>query len=165
GIDTPETHFNDKSQGEWAFRAAARLKQLLPKGAEVQVELDRFACDSRGRTLAYVHKNGVNLNRLMIEEGWAVNYCVAPNFKHCEEYGAVVEKNIVQKRGFLADPGVQLPYLFREQGRENDFEYYIGDMHTKLVISSAKMDDIPVAQRVFFYSARRIRPPYRLAVP
>ena len=163
GIDTPETHLNGKDQGKWAFAAADRLKELLPNGQAVKIKLDRLACDSRNRTLGYVYVNGININQLMVAEGWAVNYCVAPNLSQCDELKVLVEQNILEKRGFIADATVKLPYIFREDEYKSDYQYYIGDINTKRVIRSSHMDEVPVAQRVFFYSARQIRRPYRLA--
>lgn len=162
GIDTPETHYFGKNQGPWAFQAAQRLKELLPKGSQVEVKFDVVSCDSKARTLATIFSNGTNVNQTMLDEGWAVNYCVAPNFQDCEEFSRLTERNLSEKRGFLGDPGVELPYLFRAEDRPTGYEYYIGDIVSKVVVSSKEMDRVPIPNRVFFYSARKITPPYHL---
>lgn len=161
GIDTPETHFNNKSQGVWAERATSRLKELLPQGSSVSVSFDRTLCDSNGRTLAYLEADGIDVNRQMILEGWAINYCVAPNLNRCEEYGLLAQQNAQRESGFLGDPSVRIPYLFRADVHENQREYFIGNIVTKIVVSSTQMESVPIGQRVFFYSARRVQPPFR----
>lgn len=163
GIDTPETHFNRTDQGPWAFKAAERLKQLLPEGKAVKIRLDQQICDPHNRTLGYVYVDGVNLNRLMIEEGWAVNYCVAPNTAQCEDFAELVEQNIKEKHGFLGDPSVKVPYVFRADAYQSDYVYYIGNILTKRVVYSTHIEDVPIPQRVFFYSRRQVLPPYKLA--
>ena len=68
-IDTPEL-----SEGEcYAQRARALLQRLLPVGTRVRIvedpRLDRV--DRYGRRLAYVLKDGLNVNRLLVARGAA----------------------------------------------------------------------------------------------
>jgi micrococcal nuclease len=162
-IDTPESYFRGHTQGEWAQKARLRLRELLPRGTEVSVQLDRIYCDANNRLLAYIFVNEQNVNQLMVQEGWAVNYCVSPNEFYCKEFGLLAEDNWTQRRGFLGDESIDLPYIFREKkSTGTPFNYFVGDISTKLVYSNKDMEKIPVGQRVFFYNAKNIRPPYRL---
>lgn len=166
GIDTPETFFLGMSQGEWAKSASRRLKEILPKGTQVQLIFDQQNCDANERLLVHlfyetVHEK-VHVNRLMIEEGWAVNYCVAPNELFCKDFGDLVSMNISKKNGFLSDASVELPYIFRSENRETPFIYFVGHLDTKEVVSSLNISQIPIDKRVFFYSRRHIQLPYSL---
>jgi len=162
GIDTPETHFNKTDQGPWAFEAATRLKELLPKGTRVRLELSGSPCDSHNRTIAHVFAGETHVNRQMVSEGWAVNYCVAPNYEYCEDFRELVDENIRLKRGFLADPSVKLPYIFRIESYGGEPRYFVGDIDSKKVSPARFIDRVTISQRVFFYSQRRVTPPYRM---
>lgn len=62
----------ERSQKPWGQMAAARLKQLLPKGQIVQVrEVDR---DRYGRTVAELYVGSQSINLQMVQEGMAVVY-------------------------------------------------------------------------------------------
>jgi len=162
GIDTPEAYYKGQSQGEWAYRAKNHLINLLPPGSPVTVELDRTPCDFNGRLLAHVYFSGVHINRHMVEEGLAVNYCVAPNYKYCAELGELTDRNIDEQRGFWSDPSVTIPYLFREQVRGGEFTYHVGDIQSYEVVSSKQIEQIPTGRRVIFYDSRHVKRPYRL---
>lgn len=162
GIDTPEAYYKGHSQGEWAYRAKNHLMKLLPPGSPVTVEFDRIPCDFNGRLLAHVHFNGVHINRHMIEEGLAVNYCVAPNYRYCAELGEITDQNRAQQKGFWSDPSVTIPYLFREQVRGGEFTYHVGDIKSYEVVLSNQIEQITPGRRVIFYDSRHVKPPYRL---
>jgi micrococcal nuclease len=74
-LDAPET-----DEGEcYAREAEAALRALLPAGTEIEIESDP-ALDKRdrfGRTLAYVSKDGANINLDLVRRGAA-----APWFFH-----------------------------------------------------------------------------------
>lgn len=163
GIDTPEVYYYGKSQGDWARRASLRLKELLPKGSRVTLVFDRQKCDFNGRLLVHVFFQSSHINQMMIEEGWAINYCVAPNELYCTQFGELVRKNQDSGRGFLRDPSVEIPYLFRVQVRQPNFHYHVGSLYSKRVVPSSDLGQIPIDQRIIFYSSRYIRPPYYLS--
>ena len=76
-LDAPETDENEC----YAQEAKLTLERLLPPGASVRLETDPALdkVDRYGRTLAYVEKNGVNINLELVREGAA-----APWFYHGE---------------------------------------------------------------------------------
>jgi micrococcal nuclease len=74
-LDAPETDENEC----YADKAKGTLENLLPQATHVGIELDPALdpVDRFGRTLAYVEKNGTNINIQLVREGAA-----APWFFH-----------------------------------------------------------------------------------
>jgi endonuclease YncB( thermonuclease family) len=74
-LDAPETDENEC----YAQEAKRTLERLLPPGTSVRIETDPALdkVDRYGRTLAYVEKNGVDINLELVREGAA-----APWFYH-----------------------------------------------------------------------------------
>jgi micrococcal nuclease len=71
-LDAPET-----GEGECYAQTAKRvLEQLLPRGTEVRIETDPTLdeVDRYGRTLAYVQRNGANINLELVRVGAASPY-------------------------------------------------------------------------------------------
>jgi micrococcal nuclease len=161
-IDTPETHYNGKSQGVWGERATSRLQELLPVGTAVRLEFGPEVCDSNGRVLAHVFKGDMNVNEQMVREGWAVNYCIYPNVEYCEELGALTNQNIRDGRGFMGDPSMQIPYIWRREVSGREYTSYVGDMDSKEVFLPGHEDRVPVGNRMFFLKESDIEAPYHL---
>jgi endonuclease YncB( thermonuclease family) len=71
-LDAPETH-----EGECYAQTAKRvLERLLPRGTAVRIETDPAldTVDRYGRTLAYVERNGTNMNLELVRAGAASPY-------------------------------------------------------------------------------------------
>jgi micrococcal nuclease len=163
-IDTPETHFMNQSQGEWGDKAAARLRELMQIQEEVNIELSTgFICDYYGRLLGHVFANGTHINKAMVADGLAVNYCLYPNVKYCKELGALTEKNMAEKRGMFSDPTIELPYEFRRRVGKRPESQFIGNMSTFEVFRPGHWDHVPVAERLFFSNERMVQAPYQMA--
>lgn len=86
GIDCPESVTeNPESITEEGIIASDYTKQLLT-GAEVYLEYDEEKYDQYDRLLAYVYiEDGdkhVFINKLLIDEGYAVGYIVKPNTRY-----------------------------------------------------------------------------------
>ena len=163
-IDTAETHYQGKSQGYWGEEAANRLKKLLPVGTSVRVEFEHDRCDMYGRILGHIWKGDTNMNRKMIEEALAVNYCIVPNTNHCEEYGDITDQNIVEASGIFGDPDFVLPYEWRRIVSNRPYEKYLGNLDTHEVYPPRPdtLDRVPVGLRVFFFKKSDIKLPYHL---
>lgn len=74
-IDTPET-------GQYMHDdAAARLEELIGNST-VSLESDKTNKDKYGRLLRYVYVNETMLNLVMVKEGYARSYYIAPDDKH-----------------------------------------------------------------------------------
>lgn len=162
GIDTPETHFLGHSQGEWGNRASDFLKDMLPPGTEVTLEFGETPCDGHGRVLAHLFKGRTHVNGEIVRQGLAVNYCVAPSFRYCEELGRYVQDALDSKRGMFSDPNFELPYDFRRRIENAPQRSYVGSIRTKIVLKRGRQNDTPIADRVFFYTKEDIKEPYHL---
>jgi micrococcal nuclease len=86
GIDTPESVADHPERiTEEGLVASDYTKQLL-EGALVFLEYDVEKMDQYERLLAYVYikdgNNYVMINRLLVEEGYAVPYIIEPNTRY-----------------------------------------------------------------------------------
>jgi micrococcal nuclease len=161
-IDTPETHFFGASQGYWGERASDRLAELLPLGSEVEVRTDAQKCDIHGRVLGYVYSGARFINRQMLAEGLAVNYVIAPNLLHAEEFAEVVKKSSVLDRGIFGDPHLQIPYEYRWSRRKRIHVRYVGSVSCHEVYQVAQRELVAVWDRVFFNRAEEVCEPFTL---
>lgn len=162
-IDTPERHYLGASQGRWAEAATARLAELLPVGSDVEVRTDEQKCDMYGRVLGYVYSGGQLINRLLLEEGLAVTYIVAPNLMHAADFSAVVRRSIAEQRGMFGDESVLLPYEFRWSRRRATHARLVGSLSRGEVVALSERARIPVWDRVFFFDVRDVKPPFTFA--
>ncbi|MGZ3658150.1 MAG: thermonuclease family protein [Bdellovibrionota bacterium] len=162
GIDTPETHFMGKSQGLWGETAAREMARMLPVGQEVTLEFGTQQCDFHGRVLADVWVGKLHANAEMVKKGLAVNYCVAPEFKYCDEFARDTQNAIDQQLGMFSDKNVELPYDFRRRIENQTQRSFVGNIQTKEVHSPGHQNDVPVADRVFFFTPDLISAPYKL---
>ncbi len=163
GIDTPETHYQGQSQGEWAEKASARMKELLPAGTKVKMEFAPEVCDHFGRVLAHVFKGKTHINKQMVKEGLAVNYCIYPSTAYCEELGEQTGEAIAERRGMFSDPNMELPYDFRRRLRGGAYTYFVGSLQSKEVYHPGPQQErIPVSDRIFFSKEESVVPPYEL---
>ncbi|MDR6225144.1 thermonuclease family protein [Desmospora profundinema] len=152
-IDTPETNFNGKSQGRYGEMATERLKELLPIGTEVDIVFEDEAKDTFGRLLAYIRKNGQNINLQMVREGYAVPYLIWPNFAQGEDFLNALREARENGRGIwdISSPINELPYEFRARIREKSPDKYAGNYRTKKCVEPKRYKEIPLEQRVFFW--------------
>ncbi|MCX7570642.1 5'-nucleotidase C-terminal domain-containing protein [Tumebacillus sp. DT12] len=153
-IDTPETNFEGHSQGAHGEAAKQMLKELLPVGTPVEIEPAEAPFDGYGRLLAHVHKGDLDINREMVRLGMAVPYFIYPNFEHFEAYSQAAQEAIQAQRGIWnpADPLAELPYEFRTAMRGEQPSKYAGNFSTKQYVSPARYKEIPVEDRVFFWT-------------
>jgi endonuclease YncB( thermonuclease family) len=166
-IDTPELHYQvgreTLNQGPIAQVASDFMSGLVKVGDAVTVELDTEPCDTYGRVLGFIFKDGVNLNKLVLEKSMAANYCIAPNLAHCEEFGEVVAQTSQGKEGIFGVPGLQIPYLWRAEMRGTGPDKFVGDTRTKKVYQPDAVTQIPLAYRVFFLKESDVKAPYAFA--
>ncbi|WP_437731999.1 thermonuclease family protein [Sorangium sp. So ce1335] len=164
-IDTPETHFLGASQGYWAERAAARLSELLPEGADVEIQTDEQPCDAYGRVLGYVISGDRLINRVLLEEGLAMTYIVAPNLLHAQDLSEAAQRSFTARRGMLGDPSVLLPYEFRWSLRGQSSAKLVGSLSRGEVLDLSERERIPCWDRVFFFDVRDVKDPFVRAEP
>jgi micrococcal nuclease len=87
GIDTPESVAPDRPIECFGPESKARTAELLPAGTVVRLERDVEARDKYDRLLAYVIRDtdGVLINLLLVQEGYAEAISYPPNLAHQDE--------------------------------------------------------------------------------
>ena len=111
GIDTPEL-----DQGALGRQSREALLRLMPVGADVELEADVGPTDRYNRTLAYVWRDSVMVNREMLRRGWAVLYTVPPNVRHVESLRSAQDSARAASLGHWKDAGVaRLPARYRKK--------------------------------------------------
>jgi micrococcal nuclease len=81
GINASELRRSGTSAGCFGREAAQRLHELLPSGTTIELRLDVHHHDKYRRLLAYVyrHADGLFLNAVLVEEGYAMVATIPPN--------------------------------------------------------------------------------------
>lgn len=162
GIDTPETHYFGHSQGESAELAKERLQEFLPVGKKVRLEFGPEICDKYGRVLAHIFVGKKHVNKEMVREGHAVNYCYFPSIEHCESLGKLAEKAIEKRLGMFSDPNMELPYNFRRRVSKRRANSFVGSIRSKEVYGPENQEKVPVGERVFFSDENMIKKPFHV---
>jgi micrococcal nuclease len=94
-IDTPE-----RDQEPWGARARSALQALLEVGTEARLETDVQQRDQYGRLLAYVYRSdGVQVNEMMVRNGYAVVVVYPPNVRHVDPLRAAATAAQEARRG------------------------------------------------------------------
>ncbi len=100
GVDAPELY----SRGHMGEAAATHLRQLLPRGAQVWLELDFGTEDIYGRLLAYLYiedpdgtwliadHRATQVNLALAQAGWAQVLEIEPNTTYADLYRAAQEE-------------------------------------------------------------------------
>ena len=107
GINTPETVDPRKPMECFGKEASAKTKELIQKKT-VKIETDptQDTRDKYGRLLAYVFlDDGTNINKKLIEEGYAYEYTYERPYKFQSEFKTAQHDAEQQKKGLWA-PGV-----------------------------------------------------------
>ena len=74
GIDTPESRTRDLEEKKLGLAAKDRVKELCPVGSTVTVKTTKDGRGKFGRILGEIYVGDVNVNKLLKEEGHAVEY-------------------------------------------------------------------------------------------
>jgi endonuclease YncB( thermonuclease family) len=162
GMDTPETHYFGHNQGKWGDVAADRLAEILPAGTKIRLEFSPSVCDSYGRVLAHIFKGEMHVNKVMVKEGLAVNYCMYPSVAYCEEIGQLAKNAIKKRLGMFVDSNVELPYDFRRRISKRHQSSYVGSLITKEVYRPGQQDRTPVSERIFFSNESSVKAPFHV---
>lgn len=104
GINTPETVDPRRPVQCFGKEASDKTKSLL-SGATVRIEIDptQNERDKYGRLLAYIFLDNVNINKKLIEDGYAYEYTYGKAYKYKKEFKAAQTEAREQKRGLWAD--------------------------------------------------------------
>ncbi|MBI4419828.1 MAG: thermonuclease family protein [Gemmatimonadetes bacterium] len=112
GIDAPEL-----SQRPYGQQARAALRSLAPVGSLVMLEADVEPRDRYGRSLAYVWRDSLQVNWVMIRAGWALQLTYPPNVQYVEQLRAGQRAARNEARGLWAERGFDCRPVDRRRGR------------------------------------------------
>jgi micrococcal nuclease len=112
GFDAPEL-----SQRPYGERARHALARWIPVGTTVQLEPDVQPRDRYGRTLAYVWRDTVLVNWVMLREGWAVLYTVPPNVQYADAFVEAQRAARAERRGLWAEAAFDCAPAEHRRGR------------------------------------------------
>lgn len=150
GIDTPELHFMGKQQ-KHGQEASDTLKQLLKYTSTVTIETESQPCDKFDRMLGHVFVEGVNVNKKMLSLGMAVNYCIQPNTKRCEEYGNAVAPFIQSGEGIFDEDFIE-PYVWRRKTSNQSMDKKVMDSRTGIIYQPRDYLKVPIQHRIFIFN-------------
>ncbi|WP_415061480.1 thermonuclease family protein [Bdellovibrio sp.] len=152
GLDTPEVDFYSNSQGDVALKARDSLRRLLPEGSTITLASDS-QIDKHGRVLGRLLKDGMDINKEMLRQGWGVMYFIYPFEKRIvSDYSKAAKEAFDSRRGIFSNEfkDTETPYLFRLRVREQVGRNPVGDLELKKLVLPEDVDKIPVWKRVFF---------------
>lgn len=150
GIDTPELHYLGKKQPYWGERALDSLKSMVAPGDKIKLLFDKTKCDRYGRVLGHVFAHGRNLNFEQVKRGYAVNYCIAPNLKHCDQYAQAYKSAERSSLAAHRDRCFVNPYVWRKAIQNHPMDKKVKDARTGLMYSPSQYYNIPTESRVFY---------------
>jgi len=101
-IDAPEM-----TQTPFGATSRQRLAELLPLQSTVTLELDVEVQDVYGRTLAYVRRGGVFVNRALVRGGMAVVAVYPPNVRYVVALRAAADSARIETAGLWATSGFE----------------------------------------------------------
>lgn len=97
-VDTPESVHPSKPVQPYALEASQFVKEQLPEGKNIELELDVGERDKYRRLLAYVWVDDKMLNEQLLEKGYArVAYVFEPNTKYVDRFREIQKKAQEQK--------------------------------------------------------------------
>jgi micrococcal nuclease len=98
-IDTPES----TSQTECFGPEAKLLNEMLVDGKDITLSYDQRCTDDYGRLLAYVVVSGQEINRVLVERGYACVLHISPNGDDVvDEYDALETEARMLDKGLWA---------------------------------------------------------------
>lgn len=100
GVDTPESVSSDESKNCVEGKDASVYVKNLITGKRVYLEYDAGQTDKYGRVLAYVYYEDVQLEKILLEMGYARTMTIAPNVNYADEYAKIQAKARESNTGF-----------------------------------------------------------------
>ncbi|MBI5134882.1 thermonuclease family protein [Candidatus Uhrbacteria bacterium] len=102
GVDTPET-VDPRKEVQCFGPEAKEFTSNLLTGQWVRLETDVSTTDKYGRTLAYLWRDQVMVNDLLIKEGFARLLTIPPDVKYVEQFKQSQESARVQQKGLWGE--------------------------------------------------------------
>jgi micrococcal nuclease len=104
--------------------------------------------------------DNTDINLEMVSSGWSVFYVIAPYDKTAaRKYSVAAKEAFENQRGLYSKEysNTMLPYMFRMKYSGQKPHNLIGDIVTKKLFVPAKMESVPVYNRIFFPSLEMAR--------
>lgn len=126
GIDAPESdHFTKhgkltKPGQPYGNEAATALRNLVTPTGIIQVDV--MDVDRYKRLVSVIKRGELNINRRMVEEGWAWAYRQYLDRPHASEYIKAEEQARARKLGLWKQNNPQPPWEFRKLQRGKKFD-------------------------------------------
>lgn len=167
GIDTPESHLSvagqskPVSQGHWADDAADAMAKLIPVGTQVSVI--SYGTDNHGRVLGRIFVGSLDVNKHMVEKGFAAPYLICAAGDDCtSDYfkitGGLENLSLCERareKGVgIFTPGdelPELPFMFRLRMQKRKADKFVGDAKSKKLYAPADYAKVDTCNRVFFW--------------
>ena len=114
GIDTPETSDPRKPVQCMGKEATAKNKALV-EGKKVRLEKDVSETDKYGRLLRYIYVDDVFVNKILVQEGYALSSTYPPDVKYqalfadAEKIAKKAKKGLWGSCGFVAGTRTTAP--------------------------------------------------------
>jgi len=114
GIDTPETSDPRKPVQCFGKEATAKNKALV-EGKKVRLEKDVSETDKYGRLLRYIYVDDVFVNKILVQEGYALSSTYPPDVKYqalfadAEKIAKKAKKGLWGSCGFVAGTRTTAP--------------------------------------------------------
>ncbi|SHH24381.1 micrococcal nuclease [Thermosyntropha lipolytica DSM 11003] len=124
GVDTPETKHPQKGV-EFYGREAYEFTRNLLEGERVTLKFDVQERDRYGRLLAYVYKDDIFVNELLVKEGYARVLTIPPNVKYAEHFLKLEREARKEGRGLwgkeVAEEKKEITYI----GNKNSKKFHL----------------------------------------
>ncbi|MEC1158705.1 thermonuclease family protein [Cytobacillus horneckiae] len=115
-IDTPESVKPNTPVQPFSEEAAELMRKKLIKGNVVEIEKGILERDKYDRLLAYVWVDGENVNKKLLENGFArVAYVNPPNIKYLDEFKEAEKLAKTNKKGVWSIEGYVQDYGFNSK--------------------------------------------------
>ncbi len=104
GIDAPEITTTQKSTECFSERSKEKVEKLLTnKVVSLEADSTQSNRDQYNRLLRYIFlEDGTNLNKLLIEQGFARQYTYRSSYKYKKEFVKAEQEAKLNKRGLWA---------------------------------------------------------------
>lgn len=117
-IDTPESVHPKEEKQLFSEEVLEYIESIVQKGDKITLELGEKERDKYDRLLAYVWVNNINLNKQLVEKGYArVAYVYEPNMKYLDEF-LEAEKRAKEKKlniwsidGYVTERGFDMSVI------------------------------------------------------
>lgn len=99
GVNTPETRHPTLGLEYYGKEASAFTREQLEKAGRIEIEWDKTQSPSHDRPIGIIFVDGVNLNLLLVEKGYADLRYLEEDMPYAKEYMEALERAMDNKLG------------------------------------------------------------------